>query len=165
MYEEGKFRGWYLQLANPDDTQHHRAAVGMLTLLAKAFFVEHKDWSNKPPLVPFELNGRVYNALDVQLRVARGTLRGLVNFEYSQFEFFVLKPDDPVNQPAPIAYRVTNMQGQQFKDVADLRLLATHMLRQIEGHILVKHPPYATLHRELRREVEATADDFWAQMP
>jgi len=152
MWQESEFRDWYMQLANPDETQHKSAAIGMLRLLGRAVFVELPNWSHPPMLVPFTLHGATYSALDANYQIDIEEVGGMP--PYDELAPFVLRPTDPPTQDAIIAYRLVH-RGRSVTDVFDLRMLPTHTLRTIEARILVQCPPsYASEHREMRRKAQ-----------
>lgn len=164
MHSGAEFRSWYLQQANPDPTAKRHPAIGMLNQLCEAVFINYADWAERAPkLVPFTMEGTMYEALDTGLLIDVDQVTYLGS--YDKLEVFLLRPVDSADKQGRLAYWMT-CRGRQSRDWLDLRQVPTSTLNNLFGHILNSCPkPYMAEHDALRREVQKYAPAHWAQVP
>ncbi len=164
MHSGAEFRGWYLQLANPNPTQKKHAAMGILNQLCAAVFINYADWAERAPkLVPFTMEGATYSALDTGLLIDIDQVEYLR--PYDKLEAFLLRPLDDSDMQGRLAYKMVRRR-RESRDWVDLRQVSTSTLENLFGHILNKCPkPYIAEQDALRTEVQKYAAQHWAQMP
>lgn len=155
MYGADQFEKLYIKIREADETELLEPTIEALKLLCRSIFVECSNWREPLALVPFTLDdGVTHHALAVNLGISSSSLPNIFG-EYDTIEFFILRPADPLNQPAPIAYRTKHGSVIVAKYVP-LNLLPEPVLRMMHGHILVNccSPEYSTDHTEFRSTVE-----------
>lgn len=146
---ESKFSSWYVQLAKSDRATEKRVAIGMLELLCDETFVNFADWADRAPkLVPFEMKGVRYDALDTKLLVDIKQIEYLA--PYDELEIFLLRSAGR----GRLAYRKMYRRHQSY-DWLDLQQVPVSTLNNLFGHILVACPkPYVAEHDALRRKAQ-----------
>lgn len=160
MFMQGHFSAIWLRLLTDSEAAKRQAAHDLVELLARAVFIDERNqnWSgsNTLPTIPFQLHGRDYHALNLGKNVDKDTIE-YIEYDYDGIELFVLNPDDPIKQQAPIAVRRV-LGGKTDHQLLDLSRLSTSFLQEIHGRILQAVPgSYRKEHMDLRVQIQKEA--------